>query len=95
MCGRDVFTLITDIAGFLPDILAPRLRTVPSHLYSPKEKTDLSRIVNLMLEFGLSFVQEKSPQGGYIYNLDPYVVITIANNARLMFYLKWHIHILF
>ncbi|XP_071574574.1 chromosome transmission fidelity protein 18 homolog isoform X2 [Temnothorax nylanderi] len=71
VCGRDVFTLTTDIASFLPDILAPRLRTVPSHLYSPKEKADLARIVNVMLEFGLSFVQEKSLQGGYIYNLDP------------------------
>lgn len=71
MSGRDVFTLTIDIAGFLPDILTPKLRTVPSHLYSSKEKADLARIVNVMLEFGLSFVQEKSPQGGYIYNLDP------------------------
>lgn len=63
-----------DVAGFLPDLLAPRLRTVPSHLYSSKEKADLARIVDLMLEFGLSFVQEKNLQGGYIYNLDPYVV---------------------
>lgn len=71
-----------DIASFLPDILAPKLRTVPSHLYSPKEKADLARIINVMLEFGLSFVQEKSFQGGYIYNLDPYV-ITIANKQRI------------
>jgi chromosome transmission fidelity protein 18 len=75
VCGRDAFTLTTDIAGFLPDLLAPRLRTVPSHLYSSKEKADLARIVDLMLEFGLSFVQEKNLQGGYIYNLDPYVTL--------------------
>ncbi|EZA52142.1 Chromosome transmission fidelity protein 18-like protein [Ooceraea biroi] len=74
VCGRDAFTLTTDIAGFLPDLLAPRLRTVPSHLYSSKEKADLARIVDLMLEFGLSFVQEKNPQGGYIYNLDPNIL---------------------
>ncbi|XP_012539347.1 chromosome transmission fidelity protein 18 homolog [Monomorium pharaonis] len=74
VCGRDVFTLTTDIAGFLPDILAPKLRTVPSHLYSPKEKADLIRIINVMVEFGLSFVQEKSPQGGYVYNLDPNIL---------------------
>jgi len=79
VCGHDVLTLTMDIAGFLPDILAPRLRTVPSHLYSPKEKFDLARIINVMLEFGLSFVQEKNLQGGYIYNLDPYAIILIAN----------------
>src|SRR5436309_10338154 len=73
VCGRDTFTLITDIAGFLPDLLTPKLRTVPSHLYSPKEKADLVRIVNVMFDFGLSFVQERNPQGGYTYNLDPYV----------------------
>ncbi|XP_014470697.1 PREDICTED: chromosome transmission fidelity protein 18 homolog [Dinoponera quadriceps] len=74
VCGRDAFTLTTDIACFLPDLLAPKLRTVPSHLYSPKEKDDLARIVNVMLEFGLSFVQEKNPHGGYIYNLDPNIL---------------------
>ncbi|XP_011706225.1 PREDICTED: chromosome transmission fidelity protein 18 homolog, partial [Wasmannia auropunctata] len=58
----------------MSDILAPRLRTVPSHLYSPKEKSDLARIINVMLDFGLSFVQEKNPQGGYIYNLDPNIL---------------------
>lgn len=77
VCGRDAFTLIMDIAGFLPDLLAPKLRTVPSHLYSSKEKADLARIINVMLDFGLSFVQEKNPQGGYIYNLDPYVATMI------------------
>lgn len=79
MCGRDAFTLITDIASFLPTILAPKLRIVPSHLYSSKEKADLVRIINVMLDFGLSFVQEKNLQGGYIYNLDPYVV-TLNND---------------
>lgn len=72
VCGRDAFTLTMDIASFLPDLLSPKLRTVPSHLYSPKERADLTRIINVMLEFGLSFVQEKNSQGGYIYNLDPY-----------------------
>ncbi|EFN74480.1 Chromosome transmission fidelity protein 18-like protein [Camponotus floridanus] len=73
-CGRDAFTLVTDIAGFLPALLAPKLRIVPSHLYSSKEKADLVRIINVMLDFGLSFVQEKNPQGGYIYNLDPNIL---------------------
>ncbi|XP_011151397.1 chromosome transmission fidelity protein 18 homolog isoform X2 [Harpegnathos saltator] len=74
VCGRDTFTLTTDIAGFMPDLLSPKLRTVPSHLYSPNEKAALARIVNVMLEFGLSFVQEKNPQGGYVYNIDPNIL---------------------
>ncbi|XP_032677350.1 chromosome transmission fidelity protein 18 homolog isoform X2 [Odontomachus brunneus] len=83
-CGRDAFTLTMDVASFLPDLLAPKLRTVPSHLYSSKEKADLVRIVNVMLEFGLSFVQEKNPQGGYIYNIDPNILdIGILPNCNV------------
>lgn len=67
----DVFTLVSDVLPYLPDLLTPRLRSVNSQLYSSKEKSELKRLVNLMLDFGLSFIQERRPQGGYEYNLDP------------------------
>ncbi|KAG7211889.1 hypothetical protein KM043_011100 [Ampulex compressa] len=70
-CGRDSFTLSTDIATYLPDLLSPRLRTVSGHLYSSKERDDLLRLVNILLEFGLTLIQEKTPEGSYDYKLDP------------------------
>ncbi|XP_031840583.1 chromosome transmission fidelity protein 18 homolog [Nomia melanderi] len=69
--GRDIITLAVDIAPFLPDLLCPRLRTVSGHLHSTKERNDLARLVNVLLEFGLTFAQERTPDGIYDYNLDP------------------------
>ncbi|XP_001603491.2 chromosome transmission fidelity protein 18 homolog [Nasonia vitripennis] len=67
----DMDTLVTDVLPFLPDIISPRLRSVNVQLYSPKEKAELEKLVNVMLDFGLSFVQEKRPEGGYEYLIDP------------------------
>ncbi|XP_076649239.1 chromosome transmission fidelity protein 18 homolog [Halictus rubicundus] len=69
--GRDVITLAVDIAPFLPDLLCPRLRTVSGHLHSAKEREDIARLVNVLLEFGLTFAQEKTIDGTYDYTLDP------------------------
>ncbi|XP_078042301.1 chromosome transmission fidelity protein 18 homolog [Augochlora pura] len=69
--GRDVITLAVDIAPFLPDLLCPRLRTVSGHLHSAKERDDIARLVNVLLEYGLTFTQEKTLDGTYDYKLDP------------------------
>ncbi|XP_033340311.2 chromosome transmission fidelity protein 18 homolog isoform X1 [Megalopta genalis] len=69
--GRDIVTLAVDIAPFLPDLLCPRLRTVSGHLHSAKEREDIARLVNVLLEFGLTFTQEKTLEGTYDYALDP------------------------
>lgn len=75
--GRDTVVLSLDIAPFLPDLLAPKLRSVSGQLYSSKERADLTQIVNVMIDFGLSLIQEKQPDGGTDYNLDPLVYIVI------------------
>lgn len=70
-CKIDVTTLVTDILPYLPDMLSPHLRPVNFHLYSPKEKQELEKLVDLMLNFGLVFTQVKKSEGGYEYILDP------------------------
>lgn len=70
-CGIDNTTLIIDIASILPDLLNPQIRTISGHLYTSKEKTYLSRVVNIMLDFGLNLIQEKNLEGRYEYRLDP------------------------
>ncbi|XP_014217281.1 chromosome transmission fidelity protein 18 homolog [Copidosoma floridanum] len=67
----DVLTLVSDVLPYLPDILTPRLRPVNLLLYSPKEKLELEKLINVMLDFGLAFTQIKKPMGGYEYVLDP------------------------
>ncbi|XP_076171216.1 chromosome transmission fidelity protein 18 homolog isoform X2 [Ptiloglossa arizonensis] len=69
--GCDSITLAVDIAPFLPDLLSPRLRTVSGHLQSAKERDDIIRLVNILIEYGLTFTQEKTLDGSYDYKLDP------------------------
>lgn len=70
-CGTDKLTLTLDIAPMLPELLTPRLRSVSAHLYSSKEKAELMHLVNVMLDYGLTLIQEKKPEGGFEYNLEP------------------------
>lgn len=70
-CGIDRSTLALDIAPLLPELLTPRLRSVSAHLYSPKEKSELMNLVNVMLDYGLTLIQEKKPDGGFEYHLEP------------------------
>ncbi|KAI4480419.1 hypothetical protein M0802_014239 [Mischocyttarus mexicanus] len=69
--GIDNLTLIMDFTPILPDLLNPQIRTVSGHLYSSAEKVHLSRVVNIMLDFGLTLVQEKNTEGRYEYKLNP------------------------
>ncbi|XP_047362161.1 chromosome transmission fidelity protein 18 homolog [Vespa velutina] len=69
--GIDNITLIMDITPVLPDLLNPQIRTVSGHLYSSAEKAHLSRVVNIMIDFGLTLVQEKNTEGRYEYQLNP------------------------
>ncbi|KAK1128703.1 hypothetical protein K0M31_019855 [Melipona bicolor] len=69
--GHNSIILTVDIAPFLPDLLSPQLRTVSGHLYSDKEKNDINRLVNVLIDFGLTFIQEKNLDEKYDYKLDP------------------------
>lgn len=70
-CGIDKLTLTLDISPLLPELLTPRLRSVSAHLYSSKEKAELMHLVNVMLDYGLTLIQEKKAEGGFEYNLEP------------------------
>ena len=37
----------------------------------PHEKEVLSKLVNIMIEFGLTFIQERNEDGQFVYRLDP------------------------
>ncbi|XP_070811390.1 chromosome transmission fidelity protein 18 homolog isoform X12 [Pituophis catenifer annectens] len=46
---------------------------VNTQLYSQKEKEQLSQLINVMLTYNLTYHQECTPEGQYIYKLDPNV----------------------
>ncbi|XP_046610675.1 chromosome transmission fidelity protein 18 homolog [Neodiprion virginianus] len=69
--GIDKMALVFDLAPLLTDLLTPSLRSVSYHLFSHAEKADLVRLVNVLLDLGLNLFQDKTPEGGYVYNLEP------------------------
>ena len=51
----------------LLDIIQPNLRPVNTQLYSAKEKAELSNLVATMVSYNLAYVQERDPEGQYVY----------------------------
>lgn len=42
-----------------------------TQLYNQNEKEQLSQLINIMLTYNLTYHQEQTPEGQYIYKLDP------------------------
>ncbi|XP_015673740.1 chromosome transmission fidelity protein 18 homolog [Protobothrops mucrosquamatus] len=57
----------------LLEIISPKLRPVNTQLYNQNEKEQLSQLINIMLTYNLTYHQEQTPEGQYIYKLDPNV----------------------
>ncbi|KRT81397.1 AAA protein, partial [Oryctes borbonicus] len=60
-----------DIVPYITQIIAPNLRPVNLHLYTQQEKDQLHQVVSTMIDYNLNYVQERTPEGNYSYNLDP------------------------
>ncbi|KAG0199946.1 hypothetical protein BGX28_006874 [Mortierella sp. GBA30] len=52
-------------------ILSPFLRPVNKQLIKPEERAVLQRLVDIMIHFQLTFVQEKTEDGQFLYRLEP------------------------
>ncbi|KAJ3646988.1 hypothetical protein Zmor_024542 [Zophobas morio] len=67
----DPSTLILDLIPMFMTILAPSFRPISLHLYTEEEKKVLDRVVNVMVDYNLNYVQERTAEGAYVYKLDP------------------------
>ncbi|KAF4792035.1 chromosome transmission fidelity protein 18 [Turdus rufiventris] len=65
--------LVLDVLSLLLDIIAPRLRPVNTQLYSLREKQQLAELISTMLTYNLTYLQERLPEGQYVFKLDPNV----------------------
>ncbi|XP_069875790.1 chromosome transmission fidelity protein 18 homolog [Dipodomys merriami] len=63
--------LVLDTLCLLLDVLAPKLRPVSTQLYSAREKQQLSSLVGTMLAYSLTYRQARTPDGQYLYKLEP------------------------
>ncbi|XP_038618560.1 chromosome transmission fidelity protein 18 homolog isoform X1 [Tachyglossus aculeatus] len=57
----------------LLDIISPKLRPINTQLYSAKEKQQLAGLIGTMLSYNLTYLQERTADGQYVYTLDPNV----------------------
>ncbi|XP_053694619.1 chromosome transmission fidelity protein 18 homolog [Sabethes cyaneus] len=64
-------TVLLDTIPLLKRVISPSLRSVSLQLLTPKEKSDLTHTVEVMADFGLNYIQLKSAEGTYQYQLDP------------------------
>ncbi|KAG0089852.1 hypothetical protein BGZ93_002556 [Podila epicladia] len=61
----------TELLSPLLRILSPFLRPVNKQLIKPEEREVLQRLVDVMIHFQLTFVQEKTEDGQFVYRLEP------------------------
>ncbi|XP_072273094.1 chromosome transmission fidelity protein 18 homolog [Pyxicephalus adspersus] len=66
-------SLVLDALCLLLDIISPKMRPVNTQLYSMKEKQQLAELINTMLAYNLTYHQERTMEGQYVYKLDPCV----------------------
>ncbi|KAM4697486.1 chromosome transmission fidelity protein 18 homolog isoform 2-T2 [Rhinophrynus dorsalis] len=66
-------SLVLDALCLLLDVISPKLRPVNTQLFSQKEKQQLADLINTMLAYNLTYHQERTLEGQYVYKLDPNV----------------------
>ncbi|XP_062999626.1 chromosome transmission fidelity protein 18 homolog [Elgaria multicarinata webbii] len=64
-------SLVLEVLCLLLEIISPKLRPVNTQLYSQKEKQQLAELIATMLAYNLTYHQERTPDGQYVYKLDP------------------------
>ncbi|KAF9409813.1 hypothetical protein BGZ94_001854 [Podila epigama] len=61
----------TELLSPLLRILSPFLRPVNKQLIKAEEREVLQRLVDVMIQFQMTFVQEKTEDGQFVYRLEP------------------------
>uniref|UniRef100_UPI0037E8DE2C chromosome transmission fidelity protein 18 homolog n=1 Tax=Semicossyphus pulcher TaxID=241346 RepID=UPI0037E8DE2C len=66
-------SLALDVLTLLLDIICPKLRPVNPQLFSTREKEQMRELIDTMLAYNLSYRQDRTPEGQYMYMLEPRV----------------------
>uniref|UniRef100_A0A8C2CZV7 Chromosome transmission fidelity protein 18 homolog n=1 Tax=Cyprinus carpio TaxID=7962 RepID=A0A8C2CZV7_CYPCA len=65
--------LCLDILSLLLELISPKLRPVNPQLYSTREKQQLYDLIDTMINYNLTYRQDRTPEGQYTYVLEPNV----------------------
>ncbi|XP_060851143.1 chromosome transmission fidelity protein 18 homolog [Rhopalosiphum padi] len=65
--------VLLDTMPLLMHIAVPNLRSISTQLFTQKEKEDLAKVVNIMIDYGLNFFQERDADGSFNFVLNPCV----------------------
>ncbi|TRY77674.1 hypothetical protein DNTS_017957 [Danionella cerebrum] len=66
-----ISSLCLDILSLLLELISPKLRPVNPQLYSSREKQQLSDLIDTMINYNLTYRQDRTPEGQYVYILEP------------------------
>ncbi|XP_077061394.1 chromosome transmission fidelity protein 18 homolog [Siphateles boraxobius] len=66
-------SLCMDILSLLLELISPKLRPVNPQLYSSREKQQLYDLIDTMINYNLTYRQDRTPEGQYTYVLEPNV----------------------
>ncbi|NP_001103572.2 chromosome transmission fidelity protein 18 homolog [Danio rerio] len=64
-------SLCLDILSLLLELISPKLRPVNPQLYSTREKQQLYDLIDTMINYNLTYRQDRTPEGQYTYVLEP------------------------
>ncbi|XP_050424390.1 chromosome transmission fidelity protein 18 homolog [Adelges cooleyi] len=65
--------ILLDTMPLVMHIAVPNLRSVSVQLFTMKEKEELAKVINIMIEYGLNFFQERAADGSFNFVLNPSV----------------------
>uniref|UniRef100_A0A1B6LVK8 AAA+ ATPase domain-containing protein n=1 Tax=Graphocephala atropunctata TaxID=36148 RepID=A0A1B6LVK8_9HEMI len=65
--------LVLDTLPLILEVIVPNLRPVSLALYSSKEKEELLHVISVMIDYNLTYTQERTQDGNFVFNLDPNV----------------------
>ncbi|CAF5209229.1 unnamed protein product, partial [Rotaria magnacalcarata] len=65
--------LVLDILPHMLEILQPRLRQTNIALFTNKELRDIQTLIDVMVTFSLSYIQQRTATGENVLVLEPYV----------------------
>ncbi len=73
--------LLLEILPRLIGLISPAVRPVALALLNTQERAALQAVVSTMVEYGVGFVQRKSVEGKYDYELDPPLTSLVVHHT--------------
>ncbi|KAG8905214.1 hypothetical protein FRB99_000483 [Tulasnella sp. 403] len=67
----------TELAPLLNRLISPPIRPVNKEVIKPEERAMVKKVVHVMVELGMRFVQERTEDGAVMYRVEPQVPVDV------------------